>query len=174
MKREEKQRRVNELHEKFLTSTVAILMEFSRLNVAETTELRRKLREAKGELCVVKNTLARRAVEGTRMAVTRDAFQGPIAVTLGYADPVRPTQILNEFVDKRAEKIKVKVGMVEGQILDSKGLKWVASLPTKKVLVAELISRIQSPINGLVGGLQRLLRKFLYVMVAIQNQRTTR
>ncbi len=173
-KREEKARQVKELHEKFTSSTVAILMEFNGLNVSEMTELRQKLRGAKGELRVVKNTLARRATEGTNIAVSQDAFQGPIAVTFGYADPVAPTKVLKEFADKRPEKVKVKVGVVEGKVLDPKGLKLVAALPKKEVLIADLVGRMQSPINGLVGGLQGILRKLVYVMVAIQNQQTTK
>ncbi len=173
MKREEKQQLVNELHEKFSTATVAILTEFNGLSVSEMTELRQKLRGVKGELCVVKNTLARRAVEGTSMAATQDAFQGPIAVTFGYADPVAPAKILKEFVDKRTEKIKIKIGVVEGQVLDSKDLKRVASLPKKEVLIADLIGRMQSPISGLVGGLQGILRKFVYTLSAIQKKQTT-
>ncbi len=173
MKREEKQQLVNELHEKFSTATVAILTEFNGLGVSEMTELRQKLRGVKGELCVVKNTLARRAIEGTGMTATHDAFQGPVAVTFGYADPVAPAKILKEFVDKRTEKIKVKIGVVEGQVLDSAGLKRVASLPKKEVLIADLMSRMQSPMSGLVGGLQGILRKFVYALSAIQKKQTT-
>ena len=173
-KREEKVQQVKQLHEKFSSSTVAILMEFNGLNVSEMTELRQKLRGAKGELCVVKNTLARRATEGTGMAALPDVFQGPIAVTFGYADPVAPTKVLKEFTDKRPDRVKVKVGMVEGKVLDLKDLKRVASLPKKEVLVADLIGRMQSPINGLVGGLQGILRKLVYVMAAIQNKQTTK
>jgi ribosomal protein L10 len=172
MKKEEKQQLVNELHEKFSTATVAILMEFNGLGVSEMTDLRQKLRGVKGELRVVKNTLARRATEGTSMTATREAFQGPIAVTFGYADPVAPAKILKEFVDKRTEKIKVKIGVVEGQVLDSKGINMVASLPKKEVLIAVLMSRMQSPMSGLVGGLQGILRKLVYALSAIREKQT--
>ncbi len=173
MNREEKQQQINDLHEKFSTATVAILAEFSGLGVSEMTELRQKLRGVKGELCVVKNTLARRAAEGTSMAATQEAFQGPIAVTFGYADPVAPARILKEFVDKRSEKIKVKIGVVEGQVLDSMALKRVALLPKKEVLIADLMNRMQAPMSGLVGGLQGILRKLVYTLSAIQNKQTT-
>ncbi|MBI3610892.1 MAG: 50S ribosomal protein L10 [Nitrospirae bacterium] len=173
MGREEKQKLVDELHGKFSTATIAILTEFNGLAVSEMTELRQKLREAKGELRVVKNTLARRAAEGTGMTATRDAFEGPIAVTFGYADPTAPARILKEFVEKRTEKIKMKIGVVEGQVLDPKGLKRVASLPKKEVLIADLMSRMQSPISGLVGGLQGILRKLVYSVTAIRDKQTT-
>ncbi|MBI3994661.1 MAG: 50S ribosomal protein L10 [Nitrospirae bacterium] len=172
MKREEKQQLITELHEKFSTASVAILMEFNGLGVSEMTELRQKLRGAKGELQVVKNTLARRAADGTNMKATQDAFQGPTAVTFGYGDPVAPARILKEFVDKRTEKVKVKIGMVEGQVLDAAGLKKVASLPKKEVLIADLMSRMQSPMYGLVGGLQGILRKLVYALSAIRDKST--
>jgi len=174
MKREEKQRQVDELHEKFLTAKMAILTEFKGLAVSEMTELRQKLRGAKGELRVVKNTLARRAAEGTNVSPTQEAFQGAIAVAFGYDDPVAPAKILKEFVDKRSEKIKVKIGVVEGQVLDSKGLKAVASLPKKEVLIADLLSRMQSPVSGLFGGLQGIIRKFVYAVSAIRDQQSTK
>ena len=107
------------------------------------------------------------------MTAAQDVFQGPIAVTFGYADPVAPAKILKEFVDKRTGKIKIKIGVVEGQVLDSKDLKRVASLPKKEVLIADLIGRMQSPMSGLVGGLQGILRKFVYTLSAIQNKQTT-
>jgi len=173
MKLEEKQRLVDELHEKFSTASVAILTEFNGLGVSEMTELRQKLRGVKGELCVVKNTLARRAVKGTSMTGTRDSFQGPIAVTFGYADPVAPAKIIKEFIEKRTEKIKVKIGVVEGQLLDPNALKRVAGLPKKEVLISDLLGRMQSPISGLVGGLQGIVRKFVYVLSAIQKKQTT-
>ncbi|HUK56324.1 MAG TPA: 50S ribosomal protein L10 [Nitrospiria bacterium] len=174
MKREEKQQLVSELHEKFSTATVAILTEFKGLGVSDMTELRQKLRGVKGELRVVKNTLAKRATEGTALSETRDAFQGAIAVAFGYDDPVAPVKILKEFVDKRTEKIKVKIGVMEGQVLDSKGVKMVASLPKKDVLIADLLSRIQSPMSGLVGGLQGIMRKFVFAMAAIRDKQTAK
>jgi len=170
--REIKQQRVDELREKFSKATMAVVMEFSGLGVLEMTELRHKLRAAKGELQVVKNTLARRAAEGTIMTATQEAFQGPIAVTFGYADPVAPAKILKEFVDTRTEKIKVKIGVIEGQVLDSKSIKMFASLPKKEILIADLMSRMQSPMRGLVGGLQGILTKLVLALSAVRDQQT--
>lgn len=170
LNREQKQQMVEELHKKFSTSTVAILMEFKGLDVLEMTELRQKLRGAKGELRVVKNTLARRAAEGTTMAPNGALFEGPIAVTFGYADPVAPAKVVREFIEKRADRIKVKAGVIEGQIVDAKGIRSVAALPRKEVLVADVIGRLQSPIRGLVGGLQGILRSLVYVMAAVRDK----
>lgn len=174
MKRLEKEQLVQELRDKFSSATVTILTEFNGLDVSEMTELRQKLRSAEGELRVVKNTLARRAAEGTNAAAAQASFQGPVAVAFGYADPVAPARILKEFIEKRSEKIRIKIGVVEGQVLDPKGLKRVASLPKKEVLIAELVSRVQSPLSGLVGGLQGIIRKFVVAVTAIRDQQATK
>ncbi len=173
MKREEKKQAVADLHEKFSRSTVAILMEFRGLDMTEMTELRRKLRSVKGELRVVKNTLARRAAEGTGMAGSREAFKGPIAVTFGFDDPVSPMKVLGEFIDKRAEKVKVKLGIVEGRVMDAGTLKVLASLPKKEILISNLIGRLKGPMTGLIWGLNGLLRNLVVVLDAVGEKKSS-
>ena len=98
LKRDQKPEVVSQLHEKFSNSAVAILVGFNGLDVAEMTELRQKLREVKGEFRVIKNTMALRAIEGTELADARGAFEGPVAVTFGYGDPVAPAKVLKDFL----------------------------------------------------------------------------
>ena len=169
---EGKEQKVTGLHEKFTSSTVAILMEMRGLNVSEMTELRRKLRGVKGELRVVKNTMARRAADGTPMAAVQENFEGPIAVTFGYADPIAPAKILKKFIGERSGKVKFKAGVVEGQALDASGIEAVASLPEKDVLIGNLVRQLQSPISGLVMTLQGVIRKVVFVLDAIRDQRS--
>lgn len=169
--REEKKQAVEDLHEKFSTAKVAVLVEFSGLSVSEITELRNDLRKARGELKVVKNTLARRAVEGTTLSEAADAFTGPIAVTFGYEDPVGPVRILKKFSDKVKGKTKLKVGMVDGAFVDGGEINRVADLPSKEVLLSSLVGSLQSPIAGLVMGLQGIIRQVVYVLSAIQEKK---
>ncbi len=169
--REEKIKAVENLHEKFSTSKVAVLVEFSGLSVSEITELRNDLRKAKGELMVVKNTLARRAVEGTALSEAADAFTGPIAVTFGYHDPVAPVKVLKKFSDKVKGKTKLKVGVVEGVFVDDAEIQRVADLPSKEALLSSLVGGLQSPITGLVMGLQGIIRQVVYVLSAIQEKK---
>ena len=169
--REEKKQAVEELHKKFSTSKVAILVEFTGLSVSEITDLRNDLRKAKGELKVVKNTLARRAVEGTGLSGSVDAFTGPIAVTFGYEDPVSPVKVLKKFGSKVKGKTKLKVGIVEGVLVDTDEINRVADLPSKEVLLSTLVGRLQSPMTGLVMGLQGIIRQVVYVLSAIQEKK---
>ena len=173
MNRTEKEQQVSELHEKFSSCNLAILIEFNGLDVAEITELRKRLRGTQSELRIIKNTLALRAAEGTHLAVPAEVFQGPTAVTFGYADPTPTAKVLKEFADKRADKIKFKVGLIEGQILDPNALKRVASLPKKEVLLADLVRRLQFPITGWVGGLHGILRKLVFVVAAVRDKQGT-
>ena len=170
MKKEEKQKQISELHEKFSTATVAILTEYMGLNVTEMTELRHQLRSVNAELRVVKNTLAVRAAEGTRLSEARPAFQGPVAVALGYADPVAPARIVKEFSDKK-EQLKIKLGVIEGRVIDSKNLKAVARLPKREVLLANLVGQLQLPFTEAVWCLEGILRQFIGTVQAIKEKK---
>lgn len=170
--KEKKQVKVNELHKKFKSATVGILTNFNGLNVMEMMELRHQLRSVNAELCVVKNTLATRAAEGTSLDHARSAFEGPIAIALGYADPVAPTRIVKKFSDKN-EQLRIKLGVIEGRIMDSVKIKFVAQLPEKEVLMAELVSQLQAPIAELTGIFQGMLYQFIGIIEAIKDKRNS-
>lgn len=173
MKKEEKATAIAELAEKFGRARLAILTECAGLPVNQMTELRRQLRGAKAEYCVVKNTLAVRASGGTILADARDHFKGPIGLIIGYDDPVSPAKILQDFIqaEKRSEKIKVTVGVLEGKLVKAEDLAAVAQLPKKEVLIAMLLSAMQGPIRGVVYALSGLLSKFVRVIAAIQDKK---
>ncbi len=173
MKKEEKSTAVAELHEKFSRARLAIMTECSGLPVNEVTELRKRLRGAGAEFKVVKNTLAARAVDGTSLADAKPHFKGPLAVMIGYDDPVLPTKILREFIgaEKRDEKMKMMVGVLEGKLLKPAQLVAVATLPTKPVLLSMLLSAMQGPARGLVGVLSGLVRELMGVMIAISDKK---
>ncbi|MBI4401280.1 MAG: 50S ribosomal protein L7/L12 [Nitrospirae bacterium] len=173
MKKDEKATAVAELHEKFSRAKLAIMAECAGVPVNQITELRKQLRGAKAEFRVVKNTLAARAVEGTLLVEAKPHFKGPMAVTIGYDDPVLPTKILRDFIqaEKRDEKIKITIGVLEGKLVKPAQLAAVASLPKKDVLLSMLLSAMQGPTRGCVYALSGLLRGLVGVMVAIQDKR---
>ena len=109
MKKEDKATAIAELTEKFGRARLAILTECAGMPVNQMTELRRQLRGAKAEYCVVKNTLAIRASAGTTLADAKEHFKGPTGLVIGYDDPVLPAKILRDFIqaEKRSEKMKV-------------------------------------------------------------------
>ena len=173
MKKEEKATAIAELHEKFSRAKVAVMTECSGLPVNHVTELRRQLRGVKAEFTVMKNTLAARAVEGTRIVAAKPHFKGPLAVLIGYDDPAIATKILRDFIkaEKREEKIKITVGVLDGNLLQAEQLLAVASLPSKAVLISMLLSAMQGPARGLVYALSGLIRGLVGVLAAIQDKK---
>ena len=173
MKRDAKATAVAELTEKFGRARLAIVTESAGLPVNQVTELRKQLRGAKAEYKVMKNTLAIRASEGTTLAGLKTHLKGPTGVVIGYDDPVLPTKILKDFIgaEKREEKIRIMLGVLEGKILQPAELAAVAKLPKKEVLIAMLLSAMQGPIRGVVYTLNAVLTKFVRVIAAIQDKR---
>jgi large subunit ribosomal protein L7/L12 len=173
MKKEEKATAVAELTEKFGRARLAIITESIGLPVNQVTELRKQLRNAKAEYKVMKNTLAIRAAGGTALSGLKSHLKGPTGVVIGYDDPVLPTKILRDFIsaEKREEKIKITLGVLEGKVVQPAELAAVAKLPKKEVLIAMLLSAMQGPIRGVVYTLNAVLTKFVRVIAAIQDKR---
>lgn len=173
MKKEDKATAVAELAEKFGKARLAILTESVGLPVNHVTQLRKQLRGAKAEYKIVKNTIAFRAAEGTTLAGLAGHLKGPTGMVIGYDDPVLPAKVLRDFIgaEKRQEKMRITVGVLEGKILQPNELAAVAQLPTKEVLIAMLLSAMQGPIRGVVYTLSAVLTKFVRVIAAIQDKR---
>ena len=172
MRKELKGQAVVELHEKFGRARVAVLTETVGLNGNEVTELRRLLRGVKAELKVVKNTLAVLAAEGTPMAGVKQHFKGALSVAIGYDDPALPAKILRDFIakEKRDKKMRITVGMVEGNVFDAARIKAVAELPSRQVLLSQLLGGMQGPLSGLVETLSGILGNFVGVLIAIKDK----
>jgi large subunit ribosomal protein L7/L12 len=173
MNKDEKATAVAELTETFSRARLAIVTESAGLSVNQVTELRKLLRGAKAEYKVVKNTLAARAAEGTILSGVKTYLKGPTGLVIGYDDPVLPAKILRDFIlaEKREQKIKITIGVVEGKVVQPAELAAVAKLPKKEVLIAMLLSAMQGPARGLVYTLSAVLSKFVRVIAAIQDKR---
>ncbi|MBX9660699.1 MAG: 50S ribosomal protein L10 [Nitrospiraceae bacterium] len=173
MKKDLKAPAVAELAEIFGRARIAILTESVGLPVNQVTELRKQLRGVKAEYRIMKNTLAIRASEGTGLAGLKAHLKGPTGMVIGYDDPVLPAKILRDWIgaEKRDEKIKVTVGVLEGKIVQAADLAAIAKLPKKEVLIAMLLSAMQGPIRGVVYTLSAVLSKFVRVVAAIQDKK---
>jgi large subunit ribosomal protein L7/L12 len=173
MKKEDKATAVAGLHDKFSRAKLAIMTECSGLSVNQITELRKQLRGARAEFRVVKNTIAALAVDGTAFANAKPHFKGPMALMIGYDDPTLPTKILRDFIkgEKRDEKMRITVGVLEGKILQAPQVLAVAGLPSREVLLSMVFSALQGPPRGLVYALSGLLRGLVGVMAAIQDKK---
>jgi large subunit ribosomal protein L10 len=144
MNRTEKEAVIGELHAKMAKARAAIVAEPKGLDVETITALRKKLRDAKVEYRVVKNTLARRAAKGTSVEVVSDKFVGPTALVMSYDDVVAPAKLLAEFMKDR-ENFAIRGAVVEGKLVDAKGVAALAKLPGLNELRAQILGMITQP-----------------------------
>lgn len=170
MKRSEKEKIVEALHEKFSKAKAVLITDFRGLNMPVMDELRSQLRDASVEYQVVKNTLMTRAADGTDMALLKEHFFGPCAVALSYEDPVAAARVLIKFSEGNAA-LEVKAGVVEGRVVDLAGITRLSKLPSQEVLLGQLLSVMNAPVTGLVTVLAGVLRNFIGVLQAIKRQK---
>jgi large subunit ribosomal protein L10 len=161
---------VSDLHGKFEKATGVIFTDYKGLTVQEISDLRKALRTASIDYKVVKNTLAKKASEGTQVGIAKDNLTGPVGIAFGYDDAVLLAKKVLEFA-KTNEKLKVKGGVIEGKACDAAAIKTVSGLPSRNTLLAMFIGAMQSPLNKLGGALSATLTKFTYAMEALKKQK---
>ena len=168
----EKQATVAELTGKLGQIKGAVLINYRGLTVAQDTKLRRKFREAGVEYRVVKNTLTRIAAQEVGITGMDSYLEGPTAMAFSSADPVAPAKIITEFIkEMKLQNIEIKAGLVEGKVIDANGVKALANLPPREVLIAQVLAGFQTPIVGIVNVLQGTIRNAVYVLEAIRKQK---
>lgn len=167
---EAKKQFVQQLQGRMEKSKVVILTDYKGLDVAAMTDLRSKLREANVEYEVIKNTMLRRAAEGTDVAVISDHFKGPSAIALSYDDPVAPAKVLIDFA-KSNEKLEIKIGVLNGKVVDAAGIKALSSLPSREELLAQVLSAMIAVPTSLVRALSDVPRRMVNVVQAIKDQK---
>jgi large subunit ribosomal protein L10 len=150
--REQKQTQIDALKGALAAAEGLFAMDFTGLTVGEVTDLRRKVREADGGYVVVKNTLARIALGGSRNEALKGLLSGPTAVAYTSRDAVVLAKTLAEFA-KGHDKLRFRGGLVSGQLLTPQQAQQVATLPPKHELVAKLLFILQSPMRRLVTAL---------------------
>jgi large subunit ribosomal protein L10 len=145
----EKQLIIDEIKEKLEKAQSAVVVDYIGITVAQADAMRKKLRDANIDYTVYKNTLTKRAIEGTIYEKMGDVLAGPSAIAISYDDATAPARILSDAI-KEFKKMEFKGGIVEGQFLDADGIKKVASIPSRDVLIAKFMGSIQSPIGKAV------------------------
>lgn len=169
MNREEKRQQIDALRQELEQVKNAYLVQFSGLNVAEVTDLRRKTREAAGRYLVVKNRLAIRAVDGTPLGGQSELFDGPTAVAYTGDDPVALAKVLAEF--QKNTSLKVKGLVIEGAPMPASALDRITSLPTRPELITQFASMILSPMQSFVRLLKAPVRDLASVMKQVAEKK---
>lgn len=167
---ESKKQFVKELKERLEKSSVVILTDYKGLDVEAMTELRAKLRQADVEYQVVKNTMLRLASEGTGAEVIKDSFIGPSAIAMSYEDPVAPAKVLTDFA-KDNDKLEIKIGVMDGKVLDISAIKALSDLPSRDQLLATVLSAMNAVPTSLVTALSDVPRRMVNVLQAIKDQK---
>lgn len=158
-----KAKAIEDLRAHFSDAKAAVLTEYRGLTVQQMSELRRQLRAAAAEYHVVKNRLARVAVEGSALADLGAHLKGPTGVVIGRRDPVAVAKALSTFGRTNAA-LTVKVGVIDGRVLDGRELRALADLPPRGVLQSQLVGTVEGPMAGLVGLLTAAQRELAYVL----------
>lgn len=172
MDRGTKEQIVSELHKKLKEAKLGVLTSFSGMNVEKMEALRNALRKSDAEWKVVKNTLLRIASKETDFSILADHFKWPVAVVLGYKDPVEPTKILIDFAKKNPE-LEIKVGLLDNKPLTKSDLNVLAELPSKEVLLGKLVSVLAAVPTSFVTVLSGVPRSFVQVLNAYCDKKKT-
>lgn len=167
----EKEKTVDELREKLSLTKSLFLTDFRGLNVEQMTDLRRDLKEKKAEYRITKNSLIRLAARESRFEGVLDYLKGPTGLVFSFEDPVSPAKVLYE-IHKKVEKPKIKIIWMEGKLLDENHLKSLAALPSKDVILTQIVFGLNSPLANLVGTLQGVMRNFVGVLDAVREARS--
>ena len=169
--RAQKQQDLNALTEQFQKASAAMLVGFRKLTVAKDQELRRQLREAGVTYEVVKNTLARKAAEGTPFAQAAEHFKGVTAIATSEGDPVSLSKAITKFTKANPDVFTFKVGVVEGKVVALPDVEAIASLPSKEELISKIMFLINCQAQRLVTVLSAVPRNLAIVIKQIGEQK---
>jgi len=169
-RKEQKAEQVELLTEKLKKAKVAVLTDYRGLTVKQMQDLRGKLRTGNVEYRVVKNTLARRAADAAGYKDLESELQGPVAIAFGYDDLSLPPRLINEFVRTTRLKLEVVGGVVEGRVFNRDQIKQLADLPSRDVLLAQLLGTLQSPVAQLVGIMQTPVQQLIGLLNAYKTK----
>ena len=170
MNLEDKKKIVQDLNERFSKAAVVIVTDYKGLDVAAINDLRRRLRKEEIEYQVVKNSLMVRASQETDVALIKETFKGPSAVAMSYSDPIAPAKVLTEFA-KDHKVFEIKVGVMDGKILELNQIKALSALPSREVLLGTFVSVLNNVPTAFVRTIAGIPRSLLNVLQAIKDQK---
>ncbi len=165
-----KTQKVEELRDLLQDAKCIILNDFTGLNVADISDLRRLCRENGVIYRVIKNTLAKRSFRALGLEEIEPLLEGPIAIAVSMDDEITPAQILKKFADDY-ELPQFKGGYVAGRVYSAEEVTRLASLPSRDILLAQVVGTFQGPMRGLVTCLGASLRNLVYVLKAISEKK---
>ncbi len=170
MNREEKAQVIEQLHDKACRAKIALVSDFRGLKVEHMEELRKNLREIGVDFHVVKNTLARQALDNSPHVNIKDSFRDCCAIAYGYDDPIVAAKTLVEF-ERKNQKFALRFGSFEGQFLAPEEIKDLSKLPNREELLSKFLQTCNAVPTNFVGIFANLLRNMLYALQGIKEQK---
>ena len=167
---EAKQAIVQEIADKMKNAQGTVVVDYRGLNVEEVTELRKKARENNIDYKVYKNSMMRFAAKEAGVEGLLDVLVGPTAIAFCEDDPVAPAKLINDFAGEH-KALEIKAGVVEGKVLDVAGVKELAELPPREVLVAKVLGGLNAPISSFANVLNANLKGLVVALNAIAEQK---
>ena len=168
---EKKKQQVAELAESLKGACIGVIVDYKGISVSDDTKLRKELREAGCEYKVVKNTLLKLALKEAGIEGLENVLEGTTAIAVSKEDYVAGAKILCGFADKSKDIFNVKAGFVDGNVVDAKGVKELAELPPKEVLVAKALGGLNAPITGFVTVLNGTMKGLVVALNAIAEKK---
>jgi large subunit ribosomal protein L10 len=166
---EQKQAVVAEVSKVVADAKAAILAEYRGLTVAQMTDLRRKANQGGVYVRVVKNTLVRRAVDGSPYECLKDHLKGPLAFVAGQ-DPVAAAKVVVDFA-KDNQAFKIMAGAMSGKLVSTAEMTALARLPSREVLLAQVMGTMKAPVQKFVSTLNEVPAKFVRTLAAVRDQK---
>ena len=170
--RPEKQAIAREIKEQLAGATFAILTDFTHMDTAKTTALRKKLRETSAKFQVVPNRLFRVVAQELNYTGIETALKGPTAIVFGAGDVAATAKALREFIKGNDKIPVVKLGHMDGALLKAADIEALASMPPKKVMQGMLVGTIAAPMSNLVGVMSQKLATLVYVLKAAADKKS--
>ncbi len=165
-----KVKKLEEINDSLSKAKSVFLTDFTGLTVEEITRLRAEFRKNNVKYLVVKNTLARISAKENGFEQIVPFLNGPTGMAIALGDPVAPVRIIYDF-KKDKEKPSIKAAMLEGQLLDQAAVEEVRKIPSREILLAQVVSAMASPITGFMGGIQAILSNMVGVLQAIKEKK---
>ena len=146
---------IDEIKEKLNNAQSAVVIDYMGITVEQADAMRKKLREENVDYTVYKNSLVKRAIVGTDFEKLKDVLDGPSAIAISTEDATAPARILNDMI-KLYKKMEFKAGVVEGQFFDHEGIKQIANIPSRNILIAKFMGSVQSPLSKTIRTFQAI------------------
>jgi large subunit ribosomal protein L10 len=170
LEKKEKEAFIADISERLKNAQATFVVDYQGLNVEFINRLRKELKKKKVDFRVVKNRLLKIASRDSGTEAIANHLVGPCAIAITYDDVVAPAKILIEQA-KKLDKLKIKVGQISGKAIDLEGIKRLAELPSREVLLAKALSAMQAVPASLVRVLNGVTLNLLNVLKAIENQK---